>query len=150
MSGGQCCWLRRLSVSGPGEGARPRRTGTPAASATACRWRAWLSHLLFPRNPHVYRREREENKETLQLPTSRPRLHPAHHCCAPISFAQESRRVTDALGRCRSCVSERTCLRHATTTWCRRPRLWHVLPGARRDPCQVGKGSRGRMKADAI
>lgn len=38
------------------------RTGMPAARASACRWRAGLSHLLFPRNLHVYQRERGEKR----------------------------------------------------------------------------------------
>lgn len=131
LSGGQFCWPRCVSVSRAGEGARPQGTGTPAASATACRWRAWLSHLLFPRNQRVYRREGEGgNKETAQLPTSLPRLHRAQHCCcARTSFAQKSRRVPDVLSRCRSLfvsVSERTCFRHATTLRRRRSHICDV------------------------
>lgn len=98
--------------------------------------------------------EREANKETVQLPTSLPRLHLAQHRCAPISFARKIRHVTDTLSRCRSLfasVSERTCFRHATTSRCRRSRLCDMScqeHGEIRVRWEREAG--GRMKADAI
>lgn len=75
MSGGQFCWLRCVFASTAGEEARPQRTETPAASATACRWRAWLSHLLFPRNRRVYRRERKKVRGTAAASPCTTRQH---------------------------------------------------------------------------
>lgn len=125
MSGGQCCWLRCVSVSGAGEGAPAPEDGDARGVCDRLQVASLAQPSALPQEPACLS-EGEENKETVQLPTSLPRLQPAQHRCAPISFAQGSGHVTDTLSRCRSPfagVSERTCFRHATTSWCQRSRL---------------------------
>ena len=113
----------------------PLRKRMPEAAAIACRWRAGLSHLLFPRNRHVYRRERERERESAEREGKRSMHSSIHHCqgftehstTAPhIAFLQERRHVTAILSRCQFqfvSVSVATCFQHATSS---RRQPWHL------------------------